>query len=82
VFSTSTEHKRDEAIRKVQFLERTLEEECAKRKEEGKAAERKAERAAKRDQREAKHKAYEQYIMENYCNQPQVYHCLVVTHIS
>ena len=73
MFSTSTEHERDEAIRKVQFLERTLEEE---------RVERKAEYAGKRDQREAKHKAYEQYIMENYCNQPQVYHCLVFTHIS
>jgi hypothetical protein len=47
VFSTSTEHERDEAIRKVQFLERTLEEECAKRKTEREAAKRKAERAAK-----------------------------------
>ena len=64
MFSTSTEHERDEAIRKVQFLERTLEEE---------RAERKAEYVAKWDQREAKHKAYKQYIMENYCNQPQVY---------
>ena len=82
MFSTSTKRERDEAIRKVQFLERTLEEEHAERKAEREIVERKTELAAKRTQREAKHKAYEQYIMENYGNQPQVYHCLVFTHIS
>ena len=70
MFSTSTECERNEAIHKVQFLERTLEEEHAERKAEHETAERKAERAAKRTQREAKHKAYEQYIMENYGYQP------------
>uniref|UniRef100_A0A2N9IHP4 Myb-like domain-containing protein n=1 Tax=Fagus sylvatica TaxID=28930 RepID=A0A2N9IHP4_FAGSY len=78
-FSTSIERERDEAIRKVQLLERTLEEERAERKAEREAAERKAERetaerkahrGAKRAQREAKHKAHEQYIVENYGNQP------------
>jgi hypothetical protein len=48
VFSTSTKRERDEAIRKVQFLERTLEEEHAERKAERETVERKAERAAKR----------------------------------
>ena len=47
MFSTSIEHERDEAIRKVLFLERTLEEECAERKTEREVAERKAERATK-----------------------------------
>jgi hypothetical protein len=47
VFSTSTERERDEAIRKVQFLERTLKEERAERNAEREAAERKAEHAAK-----------------------------------
>ena len=47
MFSTPTECEKDEAIRKVQFLERILEEERAKRKAEREAAERKAEHAAK-----------------------------------
>uniref|UniRef100_A0A2N9EW95 Myb-like domain-containing protein n=1 Tax=Fagus sylvatica TaxID=28930 RepID=A0A2N9EW95_FAGSY len=46
-FSTSIERERDEAIRKVQLLERTLEEERAERKAEREAVKRKAERAAK-----------------------------------
>jgi hypothetical protein len=65
VFSISIECEKDEAIRKVQFLEMTLEEEHAEREAKREATERKAQRAAKR--------AYEQYIMENYGNQPQVY---------
>ena len=48
MFSTSIECEKDEAICKVQFLERTLEEEHAERKAEREAAERKAERVAKR----------------------------------
>ena len=47
MFSTSIECEKDDAICKVQFLERTLEEERAERKAEREAAERKAERATK-----------------------------------
>jgi hypothetical protein len=47
VFSTSSECEKNEAICKVQFLERTLEEERAKRKAECEAAKRKEERGVK-----------------------------------